>query len=86
MAQRAATTLTLNHPVTRTDDTVLRELEFRRPTGRDLRQMGKLKGSQIDQSLWLIAKLTGIGPDETDLLDGEDINRASEIVDGFLSH
>jgi hypothetical protein len=61
----------------------LAKLTFTRLNGRKMRAIDNAKG-EIGKTLALIAASAGIPPSSTDLLDGEDITAAGEILADFL--
>lgn len=63
----------------RTIDTVT----VRRPKVGDLRRMEKVKGGDLDKTLWLIATLTELSPTEVDELDAADMKAIGDIIEGF---
>ncbi len=64
---------------------VLEELTFRRATGADLREVGKLAdGNALGASLTLTGRLTGKPERVIDQLDGEDASNAAVVANSFF--
>lgn len=80
--------LTLKHPVEikNTEGTVLEtitELRFKRLKGKQMRVVDAAKG-EMGMTLALMSASAGVPPSTVDLMDGEDIAAAGEIISDFL--
>ncbi|SUB23929.1 phage tail assembly protein [Avibacterium avium] len=71
--------LKLEHPITDGQGNNITELTIRRPKVKDMR---KMRGNNdLEQSISLIAIVTGLVPEDLDELDIVDVKRASEILE-----
>ncbi|MGX2951454.1 phage tail assembly protein [Ursidibacter sp. B-7004-1] len=71
--------LKLEHPITDGQGNPITELTIRRPKVKDMR---KMRGSNdFEQTISLIAIVTGLVPEDLDELDIVDVKRASGIVE-----
>lgn len=71
--------LKLEHPITDGQGNNITELTIRRPKVKDMR---KMRGdNDLEQSIILIAIVTGLVPEDLDELDIVDVKRASEILE-----
>ncbi|NBI42053.1 phage tail assembly protein [Histophilus somni] len=71
--------LKLEHPITDGQGNNITELTIRRPKVKDMR---KMRGdNDLEQSISLIAIVTGLVPEDLDELDIVDVKRASEILE-----
>ncbi|TEW23659.1 phage tail assembly protein, partial [Histophilus somni] len=67
------------HPITDGQGNNITELTIRRPKVKDMR---KMRGdNDLEQSISLIAIVTGLVPEDLDELDIVDVKRASEILE-----
>ena len=78
------TTYTLQFPV-EYGDQVITELKIRRPQGKHLRglKLGALE--DLETMLDLLGSLSGQPPQVIDILDGQDVMAALEVLGDFLS-
>lgn len=72
-------TITLDFPITDGQGNTLTTLTIRRPKVKDFRQMRG--ATETEQSLNLLATLTGLVPEDLDLLDAVDFLKATKIVE-----
>ena len=73
------TILTLNYPIQDGQGNTLTELKIRRPKVRDLRKMtGK---TEAEQSINILAMVTGLVPEDIDELDMSDFQRAAKVIE-----
>ncbi|KIC12785.1 hypothetical protein MCC93_03250 [Morococcus cerebrosus] len=66
------TVVKLKYPVRLATGQVLSELEVRRPRVGDLRAVMHI-GSEVEQGLMLVARVTGLVPEDLDELDLQDL-------------
>lgn len=66
------TVVKLKYPVRLATGQVLSELEVRRPRVGDLRAVMHI-GSEVEQGLMLVARVTGLVPEDLDDLDLQDL-------------
>lgn len=59
-------------------------ITLRRPIVRDIRGMDRVAGSQMEKVVWLLTQLAELSFDEVDLIDGQDLVRIGEVVEGFM--
>lgn len=59
------------------------ELTFRRIKGKDLKDMER-QPKGMEQTFFLISRLADLPPEAAEELDGEDIDAASAIIEGFM--
>jgi hypothetical protein len=88
----SAVTLDLIHPITQrrriagaaeTTEETITEVDVRRINGGDIRWLETMKGKP-GATLGLLARVTGLKPDQVDQLDAEDISAIGEVIEGFL--
>ncbi|ATF75286.1 MULTISPECIES: phage tail assembly protein [Pasteurellaceae] len=73
------TILTLNYPIQDGQGNTLTELTIRRPKVKDLR---KMKGAtEVEQSINILAMVTGLVPEDIDELDMSDFQRAAKVIE-----
>ncbi|WP_112122442.1 phage tail assembly protein [Haemophilus influenzae] len=73
------TILTLNYPIQEGQGNTLTELKIRRPKVKDLR---KMKGAtEVEQSINILAIVTGLVPEDIDELDMSDFQRAAKVIE-----
>lgn len=81
--------VTLKHPIEiRAKDSgeiieTITEVTLSRVKGRHLKALDSVTGD-YNQTLFLIAKMTGHPPSTIDEMDGEDITAIGEIIEGFF--
>jgi len=66
------TVVKLKYPVSLATGQVLSELKVRRPRVGDLRAVMHI-GSEVEQGLMLVARVTGLVPEDLDELDLQDL-------------
>lgn len=76
--------ITLTEPITR-DGMTIDTITLRRPKVGDIRRMDKVKGSDLEKTLWMIGALTDLSPDEVDALDASDLNVLAKKIEGFTN-
>ena len=73
------TILTLNYPIQDGQGNTLTKLTIRRPKVNDLR---KMKGAtEVEQSINILAMVTGLVPEDIDELDMSDFQRAAKVIE-----
>jgi len=73
------TILTLDFPIQDGQGNTLTELKIRRPKVKDLR---KMKGAtEVEQSINILAIVTGLVPEDIDELDMSDFQRAAKVIE-----
>lgn len=75
-------TIKLKHSLL-VDGREITEVTLRRPKVRDLRNMDKQKGSDMEKTLWMIGSLSEMTPAEVDEIDAEDLEAISGVIAGF---
>lgn len=75
-------TITLAYPI-EVDGQTLTTITLRRPKTRDIRAMDARKGTPMDKTLWMLASLTGLTPEQIDEIDTADLNTLAEKIAGF---
>ena len=80
----ASVTIDLLVPVT-VQGRNLTSVTLRRPKVGDLRRMDKVKGSEMERTLYLIGQLAELAPAEVDELDAADLATLGDVVTGFTA-
>ena len=73
------TILTLNYPIQDGQGKTLTELTIRRPKVKDLRKMQG--ATEVEQSINILAIVTGLVPEDIDELDMSDFQRAAKVIE-----
>lgn len=73
------TILTLNYPIQDGQGKTLTELTIRRPKVKDLRKMNG--ATEVEQSINILAIVTGLVPEDIDELDMSDFQRAAKVIE-----
>ncbi|WP_374410641.1 phage tail assembly protein [Novosphingobium colocasiae] len=55
---------------------------LRRPRGKDMRIMDRFEGQEIGGSIALIARISNLTEEETELLDAEDLGELGNVLGG----
>jgi len=75
-------TIPLTEPITK-DGRPLDAITIRRPKSGDLRRMDRVKGGDLDKTLFLIGTLAELTPAEVDEIDAADLTAISEVIEDF---
>lgn len=75
-------TLTLNYPIQDGQGNIITTLNIRRAKAKDMRAVRGT--SELEQTLGLLATLTGLVPEDIDELDASDLIRASAELEKML--
>lgn len=75
-------TVKLKYPVKLATGQTLEQLEVRRARVGDVRAVAHIE-SETEQGLALIARVTGLVPEDLDMLDLADLNALQETFRGF---
>lgn len=73
------TTLALDFPIQDGQGNTITELKIRRPKVKDIRKM--TGNTDAEQSISLLAIVTGLVPEDIDELDMADFQRAAQIIE-----
>ncbi|OOF88061.1 phage tail protein [Rodentibacter ratti] len=69
----------LDFPITNGEGKQITELNIRRPKVKDIRKM--TGNTDVEQSISLLAIVTGLVPEDLEALDIADFKRAAEVVE-----
>ncbi len=75
-------TVKLDYPIKDGQGNEVTELNIRRAKARDVRKMQG--NTETEQSISLLATLTGLVPEDIDELDVSDFVRASQVIEKML--
>lgn len=78
-----STTLVLEYPVKSTDGSYIDEVTVQRPKVKNLKASDAGK-TETEQSVLLIASLTGLRKTEVEDMDMTDFKTVSEVVEGYI--
>ena len=82
----AAKIIPLAHPITTAVGAKVDSLTLRRATVKDLRRMKDFGQDPADQELGLIGRLTGILPEDLDLVDAADYQKVQQCFRELLGN
>lgn len=77
-------TIELLAPIT-VGGATLTAINLRRPKAKDFKRWEKLKLADVERTLRIICDLAEITPEQADDLDGADLKKVGEVIEGFLS-
>ncbi len=75
-----AKVIKLQYPIKDADGKDIAELQIRRAKVADMREVSGIKGSDADKEIYMLAKLTGLVPEDLDQLDISDYFAAQKVL------
>ncbi|MGI0118320.1 phage tail assembly protein [Zooshikella sp. RANM57] len=76
----------LNYPINVNGETIS-EIKLRRPTVKDMKNIDKQGGTELEQAIAMMAGLSGLSQQDIEKIDGADFSQISEVIaDKFFRH
>ncbi|WP_027710196.1 phage tail assembly protein [Zooshikella ganghwensis] len=78
--------ITLDYPIN-VNGEVITEIKLRRPTVKDMKNIDKQGGTELEQAIAMMANLSGLSQQAIEHIDGADFTKISEVIaDKFFRH